>query len=105
MRSASRQYVTEVITSDINLLSNKIESLKNDVSYKESTVTQWSEVIASRKKIRSHTRHSESKPVPVIHNRYEVPNNCYISEYANSDPVGSQPLIRNSKLNQISPQR
>jgi len=39
MRSASRQYVREVITSDINILTNKIESLKDDVSYKESTVT------------------------------------------------------------------
>ena len=38
--SASRQFVREVITSDINLLTNKIESLKDDVSYKESTVTQ-----------------------------------------------------------------
>jgi len=97
-RSASRQYVREVITSDINLLSNKIESLKNDVSYKESTVTQWSEVIAGRRKIRSHTRHSESKPIPVIHSRYEVLNSCYISEYVNSDPVGSQPLVINSKI-------
>jgi len=49
-RSASRQYVRKVITSDINLLTNKIESLKDDVSYKESNVTQWSEVIACRKK-------------------------------------------------------
>jgi len=97
-RSASRQYVREVITSDINLLSNKIESSKNDVSYKESTVTQWSEVIAGRRKIRSHTRHSEAKPIPVIQNRYEVLNSCYISEYVNSDSVGSQPLFRNSKI-------
>jgi hypothetical protein len=92
-RSASRQYVREVITSDINLLTNKIESLKDDVSYKESTVTQWSEVAAGGRKIRSHTRHSESKPIPVIHNWYEVLNNCYISEYANSDP-----LVRNCKI-------
>jgi len=97
-RSASRQYVREVITSDINLLSNKIESLKNDVSYKESTVTQWSEVPASRRKICSHIRHTESKPIPVIHNQYKVLNNYYISEYVNSDPVGSQPLVRNSKI-------
>jgi hypothetical protein len=39
-RLASRQYVREVITSDINLLTNKIESLKDDIYYKESTVTQ-----------------------------------------------------------------
>jgi hypothetical protein len=39
-RSASRQYVRDVITSDITSLTNKIESLKDDVSYKESTVTQ-----------------------------------------------------------------
>jgi hypothetical protein len=76
IRSASRQYVREVITSDINLLSNKIESLKNDVFYKESTGTQWSEVTASRRKICFHTRHNESKPIPVIHNRYEVLNSC-----------------------------
>jgi hypothetical protein len=88
-RSASRQYVREVITSDINLLSNKIESLKNDVSYKESTVTQWVEVVAGRRKIHSHTRHSVSKPIPVIHNWYKVLNNCYIGEYVNSDPVGN----------------
>jgi hypothetical protein len=67
--SASRQYVREVITSDINLLTNKIESLKDDVSYKKSTVTQWSEVTASRRKICSHTWHSESKPIPFTHNR------------------------------------
>lgn len=86
-RSASWQYVREVITSDINLLTNKIESLKGDVSYKESTLTQWLEVIAGRRKMCSHTRHSESKPIPVICNRYEVLNNCYISEYVYSDPV------------------
>jgi len=39
MRSASRLYVREVITLDINLLTNKIESLKDDVSYKESNNT------------------------------------------------------------------
>jgi len=47
---------------------------------------QWSEVAAGRRNICSHTWHSESKPIPVIHNRYEVLNNCYISEYGNSDP-------------------
>ena len=35
MRSASRHHVREVITSDINLLTNKIESLKDDVPYAE----------------------------------------------------------------------
>jgi len=49
---------------------------------------QWSEFTAGRRKICSYTWHSESKPVPVMHNRYEVLNNCYISEHANSDPVG-----------------
>ena len=49
---------------------------------------QWSEVAAGRRKICSHIRHSESKPVPVMHNWYEVLNNCYISEHANSDLVG-----------------
>jgi len=39
-KSASRQYVRDVITSDITSLTNKIESLKDDVSYKESAVTQ-----------------------------------------------------------------
>jgi len=73
--------------ADINLLTNKIESLKDEVSYKVSTVTQWSEVVYGRRKIRSHTRHSESKPIPFIHNWYEVLNNCCISEYVNSDPV------------------
>jgi len=97
-RSASRQYVREVITSDINLLTNKIEVLKDDVFYEESTVTQRSEVIAGRRKICSHTHHIESKPIPVIRNRYEVLNNCYIGEYANSDPVGSHPLVRNCKI-------
>jgi len=104
-RSASRQYVREVITSVINLLTNKIESLKGDVSYKESTVIQWLEVVAGRRKICSHTRHSKSKPIPVIHNRYEVLNNCYISEYVNSDPVGSHPLVRKCKIKSNFPQR
>jgi len=90
--------VREVITLNIKLLTNKIKSLKDDVSYKESTVTQWSEVVAGRKKIRSHTQHIESKPIPVIHNWYEVLNNCYISEYVNSDAVGSHPLVRNCKI-------
>jgi len=67
-------------------------------SYKESTVTQWTEFAASRRKIRSHTRHGESKPIPVIHNQYKVLKNCYISEYANSDPVGIHPLVRNCKI-------
>ena len=37
--------------ADINLLTNKIESLKDEVSYKVSTVTQWSEVVYGRRKI------------------------------------------------------
>jgi len=53
---------------------------------------------SGRRKTCSHTWHSESKPITVIHNRYEVLNNCYISEYANSDPVGSHPLVRNYKI-------
>ena len=97
-RSASRRYVREVITLDINLLTNKIESLKDDVSYREGTVTQWSKFAAGRRKICSHTRQSESKPIPVIHNRYKVLNNCHISEYASSDPAGSNPLARNCKI-------
>jgi hypothetical protein len=91
--------VRDAVTSDINLLANKIDSLKDDVSYKESTVmTQWSEVIPGRRKIRSHTQHIESNPVLVIRNRYEVLKNCYISEYANSNPVGSHPLVINGKI-------
>jgi hypothetical protein len=80
MRSASRQHVRDVITSDINLLTNKIESLKDDVPYAEISVPQWSEVAAGRRKLRSHTRHREPKPIPAIQNRYESLNNCYISE-------------------------
>jgi len=105
MRSASWQYVREVITSDINLRTNKIESLKDDVSYKENTVTQWLEVIASRIKIRSHTWHIESKPIPVTRNQYEVLNNCYISEYVYSEPVRSHPLVRKCKIKSNFPQR
>ena len=73
-RSASRQHVREVITSDINLLTNKTESLKDDVLYAEISVPQWTEVAAGRTKLRSHTRHSEPKPIPVIQNRYESLN-------------------------------
>ena len=94
-RPASRQYVREVITSDINLLTDQTESLKDDASYRESTVTQWSKVAVGRRNIRSHTRQSESKPITVIHNRYEVLNNCHMSDYASSDPAGSHPLPRN----------
>jgi hypothetical protein len=97
-RSASRQHVREVITSGINLLTNKIGSLKDDISYEESTVPQWSEVAVSRRKNHSHTQHCEAKPIPVIHNRYEVLNNCCISEYANSEPMESRSLIRNCKI-------
>jgi hypothetical protein len=96
-RSASRQYVREVISSDINLLTHRIESLKDDVSHKESTETQWTEVVAGRRKFPSHTRHSEFKPIPVIRNQFEVLNNYYPSEYANSDPVRIQPLVRKHK--------
>jgi len=68
--------VREVITSDIKLLTNKIESLKDDVPYAEISVPQWSEVAAGRRKLRSHTRHREPKPVRAIQNRYESQNNC-----------------------------
>ena len=91
----------DVTTSDINLLTNKIESL-DDVSYKESTVTQWSEIAAGIRKIRSLTRHSESKHIPVIYNRYKVLNNCYISECANSDLWEVTHWLETLKLSQIS---
>jgi hypothetical protein len=69
-----------------------------DVSHKESNATQWSEVVAGRRKTCSHTLHRESKPIPVILNWYEVLNHCHISEYTNSGPVRSQLLVRNRKL-------
>jgi hypothetical protein len=56
--------------------ANKIASLNVDVPHKERTVTEWSQVASGRRKIRSHKRESEAKPIPVIHNRYEVLNNC-----------------------------
>jgi hypothetical protein len=64
----------------------------------ERIETQGSEVVADKRKIRSHTRLIESKHIPVIHNRYEVHNNCYIGEYENSHSVGSHPFVRNSKI-------
>jgi len=56
---------------------------KKRSDHTSSKEAQWSEVVADRRKIRSHTRHCESKPTSVIHNRYEVLNKCYISEYSN----------------------
>jgi hypothetical protein len=38
-------------------------------------------VIAGRRKTGSHTRHMESKPVPVIKNLYELLNNSTIGEF------------------------
>jgi len=64
----------------------------------EITVPQWSEVAAGRRKICPHTRYSEAKPIPVIHNRYEVLNNCCINEQANSNQIESHSLIRNCKI-------
>ena len=46
---------------------------------REITVPQWSEAAAGRRKIRPHTRYSEAKSIPVMHNRYEVLNNCCIN--------------------------
>jgi hypothetical protein len=63
--------------------ANEIASLKVVVPHKERTVTQWLEVASGRRKIHSHKRESEAKPIPVIRNWYEVLNNCYISEYVN----------------------
>lgn len=57
-----------IMSSDINLLAAKIESLKDTVSSRENTEMQWSEVIASRRKTGSHTRHMESKPILFISN-------------------------------------
>ena len=33
-----------------------------------------------------------------MRSQYEVLDSCYICEYANSDPVGSHPLVRNCKI-------
>jgi hypothetical protein len=48
----------------------------NEKYHEASVELKWSEVASGRRKTRSHTRHSESKPVTVAHNRYEVLNNC-----------------------------
>jgi hypothetical protein len=97
MRSASRQYVIQVISSDINLLANKIESLKDDVSNKGNTEPQWSDIVASRRKICSYTQHTEPRPIPVTHNRYKLLNNCYIGVEVNTDSAGSY-FKRNFKI-------
>ena len=57
----------EVITSDINLVTNKIGSLKDDVPYTEISVPQWTEVAAGRRKLRSHIRHNESYKTGMNH--------------------------------------
>jgi hypothetical protein len=97
-RSARRQHMKEVISSDTNLLANKIECLKYDVSNSESIETQWSEIVAGRRKIRSHIWHIESKPILVMHNGYEVLNH-YIGEYVNSvaESVSKSCLWKRSK--------
>jgi len=65
----------------MSLLAAEIKSLKDVVSSRENMVKQYSEVIAGRKKIGSHTQHMESKPVPVIKKLYELLNNSTIGEF------------------------
>jgi hypothetical protein len=45
------------MSSDINLLAAKIESLRDVVSSKENMEIQWSEVVAGRRKTGSYTQH------------------------------------------------
>ena len=49
------------------------------------------------------TRHIRSKPIPVIHNRYEVLNKCNISEYATSVSMRSHLLVGNCRIKTNKP--
>lgn len=73
--------ICDIMSSDINLLAAKIESLKDVASSREYMEKQLSEVIAGRRKPSTHTWHMESKPIPVIKNLYELLNNSTIGEF------------------------
>ena len=69
------------MSSDINLLAAKIESLRDVVSSKENMEIQWSEVVAGRRKTGSYTQRTESKPKAVIYNQYELLNTSTVGEF------------------------
>ena len=63
---------------------------------KEYMETQWSVIGARRRKGRSHTRHIATRPIPVIHNRYEVLTKCAPSEHTNSVSMRSYSMMSNN---------
>ena len=113
MELKSLRLITNTLQEEIKSLQNQHEDntrcenkkssevqCSSDMSeqvIRESSVPQWSEVAAGKGKTRPHTRYNDAKPIPVIHNRYEVLNNYCINEQANSYQIKRRTLGRNCK--------
>ena len=61
----------EVIQSEINLISAKIDSLKDLTVDNTDNVIPWSDVVAGRKKA-SAMLQNKPRQIPVINNHYDL---------------------------------
>jgi len=71
LSSIKRCSVKEVILSETNLISAKIDSLKDLTVDNTDNVIPWSDVFTGRKKA-SSTLQNKPRQMPVINNRYDL---------------------------------
>ena len=71
LSSIKRCSVKEVILSEINLISAKIDSLKDLTVVNTDNIIPWSDVAAGRKRA-SFTLQNKPCQIPVINSRYDV---------------------------------
>jgi hypothetical protein len=71
LSSIKRYLVKEVILSEINLISAKIDSLKELTVAETDNVMLWSDVVARKKKT-SPTLQNNPLQIPVMNNRFDL---------------------------------
>jgi len=71
LSSIKRCSEKEVILSEINIISAKIDSLKDQTAVNTNSIMLWSDVVARRKKA-SPMLQNKPRQIPVINNRYDL---------------------------------
>jgi hypothetical protein len=88
---------TEVISTEVNIILTKIESLYETGSEQTSVEPRWTEVITRRHKKSNSDRRDNIYRLPVITNRYKLSCDIEANETQTFSSVGNQIIIKPNK--------
>jgi hypothetical protein len=80
LQRAVRQSMKEFISTEVNTILAKIESLCETVSEQTSIKPKWTDVVTGRHMRAANDRRENIYRIPIINNRYELPCNSEVCE-------------------------